>query len=256
MNTKRKAKQMGEMRPPPSPKELERIADASARGAKRVQPVETIFEAGSGSTDVSCGHSDVVGWSGRLMDTFGTASIPFVQTAIGALDYSGRPRGEARGKDAGAINSGLALVAAVNAENELEAALAIQMAGVHSLACEMLGRARQTDRTDHIALYGGLAVKLTRTFTLQAETLAKLRTGGRQTVEVKHVHVNGNAVVGDVHGAGGGVLAGIGGQPHAQALTHAPGAPCPPLRGDHAGKKALPLACGEGKEAMPNARRR
>ncbi|MGY8814573.1 MAG: hypothetical protein ACKVHQ_07610 [Gammaproteobacteria bacterium] len=43
-----------------------------------------------------------------------------------------------------------------------------------------------------------------RTFTAQAECLNKYRTGGKQTIQVKHVNVNegGQAIVGNVQGGG------------------------------------------------------
>jgi hypothetical protein len=67
---------------------------------------------------------------------------------------------------------------------EAEGALAVQMAQVHALTADLLGRARQTDRTDHVALYGNLAVKLARTFAMQAEALHRIR-GGLHTKEVR-----------------------------------------------------------------------
>ena len=79
---------------------------------------------------------------------------------------------------------------------------------------------------------GNLAIKLSRTFTMQIEALAKLRRGGEQTVRVEHVHVHngGQAIVGNVTGAagGGGPLRNHS-QPHAtgdsRALVLAPGSP-------------------------------
>ena len=76
---------------------------------------------------------------------------------------------------------------------------------------------------------GGLAVKLLRTYTAQAEALAKLRRGGEQTVRVEHVHVHagGQAVVGNVNQRETGGLNESSGQPHAagqpRALTFTPG---------------------------------
>ena len=63
---------------------------------------------------------------------------------------------------------------------------------------------------------GNLAVKLMRTFALQAEALAKLKRGGEQRVKVEHLHVHsgGQAIVGNVQ-TGGGVPAKTEDQPHA-----------------------------------------
>ncbi len=50
------------------------------------------------------------------------------------------------------------------------------------------------------------AVKLSRTFTTQVETLQKYRSKGQQTIQVQHVQVNsgGQAIVGNVKTGGGG----------------------------------------------------
>ena len=44
-----------------------------------------------------------------------------------------------------------------------------------------------------------------RTFAAQTEALRKLRSGGEQKVEVRHVHVNegGRAIIGAVEAGGG-----------------------------------------------------
>lgn len=153
----------------------------------------------------------------------------------------------------------LAIVAAVEPRNELEAALGVQMAATHELAMDMLCRARRSDRIDHMAQYGSLAVKMQRTFAGHVEALAKLRTAGKQIVEVNHVHTyvgaGGQAIIGDVHhGGGGGPQSAITGQPHALAgLAHDPGAPMP---GQDAERTTVSIASGEGPEAMPDARRR
>jgi hypothetical protein len=64
-----------------------------------------------------------------------------------------------------------------------------------------------TDRVDFLAVYGNLAAKFLRTFTLQTEALARLRgQTGQQTVRVEHVMVQagGQAVLGAVRTGGGG----------------------------------------------------
>lgn len=106
------------------------------------------------------------------------------------------------------------------------------------------GQADGPDRP-HRAI-SGLALKLTRTFATQIEALAKLRNGGKQQVEVRHVYVNGNAVIGDVHaGTGGGGSLENGRRPHAPGLAFAPGEA---VRGDiQAEREAVPVAGGEGE---------
>src|SRR6266536_4858563 len=107
-----------------------------------------------------------------------------------------------------------------------------QMAVTHAFALELIGRAKRVDEIPQFDSAGNMAVKLLRTFVMQAEALAKLRRGGEQTVRVEHVHVypGGQAVVGNVTatglpGGGGGEK--NDGQAHAltdpRALAFAPG---------------------------------
>lgn len=180
---------------------------------------------------------------------------------LGQLEHVTRQRGARRGVSACELNAGLAFTAAIGPQDELEGALAIQMAGTHALAVELLGRARGTDDAEHVALYGGMAVKLQRTFVAQVEALAKLRSAGKQTVEVVHVHRHENVTImpgaqAVVAQGGGGVQLENGNQPHAHGLfrgqTAAGGSP---MRGANPLGDALPGACDHGQEAMPPSRR-
>jgi hypothetical protein len=140
--------------------------------------------------------------------------------------------------------------------------LASQMAVTHSLAMEMLGRARRVDQIPQVDCAGNLAVKLLRTYVAQTEALAKLRRGGEQVVRVEHVHVHsgGQAIVGNVthpNGAPGGVFNEKDGQPDAQrdatAIVHAPLAP---LRSENTPRGPVPIPRGGREQALPDARRR
>ena len=235
-------------KPPPSKREQAAIRQAETRLKERAPPILT----GRTEEVISSPHDDLSGWSARLFDALGTASGPFTDNSVHHLAHASKHRGGTLEDDTTALDAALALVAAVAPQNELEGALAVQMAQVHALTADLLGRARQSDRTDHVALYGNLAVKLSRTFAMQAETLHRIRGGGRQSIEVRHVHIN-NAVIGDVIGAGGGV-AEIGNQPLAKPIGDASVAA---LRGQvEADRQALPGAQGEGSDTLPDARRR
>ena len=101
------------------------------------------------------------------------------------------------------------------------------MAVTNGLALELLGRTRREEYVTQLEASGGLAVKLLRTFTLQAEILAKLRRGGGQTVRVEHVHVHagGQVIVGNVTPGGG---AGLKSEDHvAKQLGRSVAAPAP-----------------------------
>jgi hypothetical protein len=87
----------------------------------------------------------------------------------------------------------------------LEALLAVQMVGVHSLAMHFLANAAMKDQTDHgIEVNTNRADRLLRTFGMQVEALKKYRSKGEQhcTVEHVHVHSGGQAVVGAVTAKG------------------------------------------------------
>lgn len=101
----------------------------------------------------------------------------------------------------------MATVAGIGPHDETEAMLAVQMVGVHRAAMQCLRRSNlenQTSEGRHSNL--NQAVKLTRTYAAQLESLSKYRGKGRQKMTVEHVHVHngGQAIVGNVSKGGGG----------------------------------------------------
>jgi hypothetical protein len=242
-------------RPDPGEEEEGAMLAALVAQSARKAPVELTW--GDGATpQVTSPHTNDTGFKARLFEAFGTGSYNSVNASINQLDAVARSYGTKVGESEVGVNAALALMASIGPRDELEAALALQMTGCHMLGMEMLARAKQADRTDHLELYGNLAVKFTRTFTLQMEALAKLRGGGQQKVEVRHVHVNGSAVIGDVHTArgGGGAATENRNQPHTQGLGYSPGAPVPEMWGADAARDALPVAGGVGTETVQDAR--
>ncbi len=101
-----------------------------------------------------------------------------------------------------AVNSALALIEAAQPRDEIEAALALQMACSHIAAMAILSRRLEggfsTERRTE--LFGTAAARLLRTYVAQVEAFRRLRHGGSQIVRVEHVHVNegGQAVIGNV----------------------------------------------------------
>jgi hypothetical protein len=92
-------------------------------------------------------------------------------------------------------NSALAIMAAVQPENELEALLAAQMIAANQGALQAHGRYCRAEYVEPAKMYGNLANKFMRTFTAQMEQLRKMRCGGEQVVKHIHVHEGGQAVV-------------------------------------------------------------
>ena len=109
--------------------------------------------------------------------------------------------------DEEAINAALALICGIEPQDELESALATQMAAIHHASLEMLNRVMLQEQTMEGVNHGiNRVTKLMRTFTTQMETLQKYRSKGQQTIQVQHVQVNdgGQAIVGNVKTGGGG----------------------------------------------------
>lgn len=100
----------------------------------------------------------------------------------------------------------VAVIAEMAPRDAVERMLAVQMAATH-VAMVRSGRWLSATKTVEqvTAHYSGYN-KLARTFTTQMEALRKHRNGGKQTVTVQHVNVEGGgqAIVGDVNHGGGG----------------------------------------------------
>lgn len=101
--------------------------------------------------------------------------------------------------------------------------------------------------------YARLAFKAQSNSRAAIEALAKLHQPREQTV--RHVHVNegGQAVIADNihHHGGGNEIAKSNGQPHATDAA----CQSPALLGQDPQGNGLPIASGEGQQAMPDARR-
>jgi hypothetical protein len=99
------------------------------------------------------------------------------------------------------MNAALAMVEAAAPTDEIEGALAVQMACTHTAAMAVLARLDAAlGPEQRVAACGSAAARLMRTYAAQVEVLRRLRNGGQQLVRVEHVHVNdgGQAVVGNV----------------------------------------------------------
>jgi len=104
------------------------------------------------------------------------------------------------------INGTIAMYRGIEPQDSVECMLASQMVATHNMAMECSGRAMLSEQTvEGVDSNVNRATKLMRTFTTQMEALKRLRMGGKQTIQVQHVHVNegGQAIVGDVKGGGG-----------------------------------------------------
>lgn len=239
-------------RPAPLDKEKLRIATAREKWVDRTPPVQVNFVADNGERRVVALHSDDSGHLMRLGETFGSRSPEFLGVALNQLAAGVRSRGSRDPLDI-EINAGIALVAAIAPENELEAALAVQMASNHALTSDLLGRAASAESLEQMQAFGNMAVKLQRTFTAQIEALARMRGKGQQTVRVEHVTVEAGAqaIVGDVHHHGRG--AGSASEKQDQSYgTSAPQGGASLLGQDPAGN-GVPIP-GDAERPVPHPR--
>jgi hypothetical protein len=104
-----------------------------------------------------------------------------------------------------AINAALAMVTAAAPVNEIEAALAIQMACTHMVTMAVMSRIGGAHGgPNRLPALTSATSKLLRAFSSQVETLRRLRSGGDQNIRVEHVHVHegAQAIVGVVHEKG------------------------------------------------------
>ena len=138
-------------------------------------------------------------WGSRLNKALGTVSTDFVRASL--LQVQGAARSPFGTISETAINAALAMIEAVAPKDELEGALAVQMACTHAAAMSVLVKMDSGFGTERrIAAFGSTAARLMKAYTMQLEVLRRLRTGGQQLVRVEHVHINdgGHAAIGNV----------------------------------------------------------
>ncbi len=100
------------------------------------------------------------------------------------------------------VNSVLAFIEAAEPKNEIEAALAIQMACTHAVAMAVLSRAGGAYGGDcHVALMAAASARLLRAFATQVETMRRLRNGGTQIIRVERIEVSdtAQAIIGNIN---------------------------------------------------------
>ncbi len=234
--------------PSPSAAEKQAIERATLRVGRRSPRVRVqLNQKKDGTLELLGGaHNDREGWLQRLQDAFGSRGTDF---ALGQLNRLIVLCKDADGKIENVkLNGLLAMIEGAAPQNEMQAALAVQMAMTHTALQTLLQRALRADQIPQFESASNSAVKLLRTFTMQAETLAKL-----QVVKVVHVHPGAQAIVGNVvsggagSGTGGGVSDENRNQPHATGeLSAENAARLPQVWSEDAERISVPLAGREG----------
>jgi hypothetical protein len=138
-------------------------------------------------------------WRDQLKKALASSSDAFVDVCLQQLMSA--CRGPGGGISEAALNSGLALVAAAEARDEIEAGLALQLAGTHAACMSILARLGNACGGERrVAAYASAAARLLVAYCRQIETLRRVRHGGVQTIRIERLDVRdgGQAVVGVV----------------------------------------------------------
>jgi hypothetical protein len=92
------------------------------------------------------------------------------------------------------------MIEAVSPKDEIESALAIQMASTHTAAMAVLARLGGGHGSERrVAALGSAAARLLRAYATQVEVLRRLRHGGQQYIRIERVNINGGqAIIGNV----------------------------------------------------------
>lgn len=150
----------------PGPKTSRAIRQARKKHDELpLRPFLALEENEEGAPQLVSAHSDDAGHSAWLMSTLGTASPSFLTQQLNSLEVATAGTATSGQPNVAGMNAALALLGAIDAQDELEGALATQMVGCHALSMAMLCRAKSTSNVDQLQTYGNLAVKLQRTFT-------------------------------------------------------------------------------------------
>src|SRR6201984_1464386 len=185
--------------------EMKKTNEIIRTAAPRREPVRVKLErvnAGFSKTHPPDGQGEI--WWARLKEALGTSSSDFVNASLFQLQTAAQL--PCSGISEMAMNASLAMIEAAAPQNEIEGALAIQMACAHSAAIAVLARFGGGGASEARAVgLASAATTLMRTFPSHAETLRRLRHGGDQYVRVEHVHVNegGQTVIGNIRTQGG-----------------------------------------------------
>jgi len=146
--------------------------------------------------------SVVVKDEATLKGVFGGSSLRFADALVSQCgNVSGAKETMAEDK-----NHAIAIVAEIAPQDGVEAMLATQMAAVQIAVMRHSRAMAGAETINQLEIQERVFNRLARTFAAQMEALRKHRHGGKQTVTVQHVNVEGGgqAIVGNVSRRGGG----------------------------------------------------
>ncbi|MBW9051878.1 hypothetical protein [Rhizobium mesosinicum] len=137
------------------------------------------------------------------MNAIGTEYVNLSEFIAEQMILLSAPRNNVSSKELSFLTEA---VQGIAPKDHVEMMLATQMAAVHMLSMTMARGARQGGSLEKVGFYAKQANQFMRTFAVHAEALKRYRTGGKQVVKVRHVHVHEDdqAIVGNVTKGGGG----------------------------------------------------
>jgi hypothetical protein len=227
--------------------------------AKRTGPPALKVEGVEASALLlSSPHGDEVGFGAHVREAFGTTSNAFSSVALSRMEMVLRNRDETYSTET-RLNAALAVMNSIAPRDELEAIIGGQIVAADALSMHLMSKAKHAETMDKLEAFTNLATKVSRSMAAHVETLARLRSGGKQQVIVKHVYVQGNAVVADhaqtlITEHRGGGFAPIPAQSLAADFASLPALPGLPMRGEDQARHALPIASGTGEAPVSDAR--
>jgi hypothetical protein len=128
-------------------------------------------------------------WWKRLGKALGTTSSAFVQASLFHLQAAARL--PCSGISEIAVNAALAHIEAVAPEDEVQAALAVQMACTHTAAMAVLARLGGGHGSERrVIAMATAASRLLRVYAAQVEVLRHLRRGPDQVIRIERVDVH------------------------------------------------------------------
>jgi hypothetical protein len=138
-------------------------------------------------------------WAAELKAALGSTSTAFVEASLHRILAACTLPGYGWPTSSG-VSSALALVQAMEPENELQAALAVDAACFHAAAQNLLSRIQSHGGDRKLASAASSAARLERAFHSAVETFYKVKRGNTQVIRVEKIEVGpgGQAMIGQV----------------------------------------------------------
>lgn len=232
-------------------------AECARRPERHPVPPLSVRYLGPNNVEIGVPHADATGWGEQIKAALGVDSFrvaAMLMNDVGSVNATGISSQDEADAMAKRDQDALEFIASVRPQSTLEATLALQMLVSHRASMKMSRHLHATDNRLALNDYARLMNQSMRTFTAQVETLAKLRNGGKQQVEVRYVYVDARTQTLVAGGLEGGEAQQNGEQPHApnRFVGHA-SSPGLPMWSEDAGRDALPVARHPGPPALQDA---